>query len=135
MSIDRETLRNLFGRRRIAEVPGLAWAGDVTFRVRSLSEAERANLLEAWTYSENGTPIPGRRELFKVRIVQLTLCDTAGDAIYPPDDNATQEVASLDSGLINAIADFAIRHLRMSPADQRKLSDVEKNSAAGQSGS
>jgi len=98
---------------------------------RGLTELERATLLEAWQYDDDGDLIMHRRVQLRARYAQLTLCTPGGSPLFGPfSDEIPDTLLGLPANVLTPVCD-AILAFHSTPT----LADTEKNSDATESDS
>lgn len=129
--VNRDSLRAL-GSRRFATVPGMEDTGH-EFRVRSLSELESSELLQAWQLDEDGKPDPAKRPLLRARLIQLCLVDERDEPVFGLaerfPESELDEILALDSQITQKVGDFLFEHLGMTgkAKDEADVEAIAKN--------
>lgn len=110
--------------RKLVSVP--EWGGDVF--VRTMTGGER-DQFEQMIMEAGGADSSGWRKCFRAKLAVLTLCDENGKSLFSFDDWETlskKSAAALDR--VFAVAS------RLNGISKTDVQELEKNSAAGQTG-
>jgi len=127
MRATRDLMKSTFKRRYVdITTPDelatkLGWE-PVTFRLQSLSDAERSQR-ESWHLTESGKQIANRKSLLKASWLVAVLVDEADNRMYT--DEEISDVGNMDSALTNWLFDHVLDHVGISIRDAEEL---EKNS-------
>jgi len=120
MNALRQALKQL-DWRRTEQVEGLN-GYDVELFVRNLSEAENADLIQAWMLDDDGDPDPAKRRLFQSRLIQVCLSDESGNPVYIEGDTFPDaglgEIQAMPSALCETLGNHCLKMLGMDKKKQ-----------------